>query len=56
MSRQILYDIVVARALNFGIGKNNDLPWKLSNDLKMFKKLTTSGKTGNTIIMGRKTL
>lgn len=33
------------------IGKNNDLPWHLPNDLKFFKKITT----GHTIIMGRKT-
>jgi dihydrofolate reductase len=33
------------------IGKNNQLPWHLSDDLKNFKKLTV----GNTVIMGRKT-
>jgi len=33
------------------IGKDNDLPWHLPNDLKFFKEKTT----GNTIIMGRKT-
>lgn len=36
---------------NHVIGKNNDLPWKLSTDLKRFRKLTT----GKPIIMGRKT-
>ena len=55
MSRQILYDIVVGRSLNFGIGRKGGLPWRLPSDLKMFKKITTLGKTGNTIIMGRKT-
>ncbi|TCP27062.1 dihydrofolate reductase [Scopulibacillus darangshiensis] len=34
------------------IGKNNDLPWRLPNDLKFFKRLTM----GHTIVMGRKTL
>lgn len=33
------------------IGKDNELPWYLPNDLKYFKKVTT----GHTIIMGRKT-
>ena len=33
------------------IGKNNELIWKLPEDLKRFKQLTT----GHTIIMGRKT-
>lgn len=33
------------------IGKDNDLPWYLPNDLKFFKKTTM----GHTIVMGRKT-
>lgn len=33
------------------IGKDNDLPWRLPNDLKFFKELTI----GNNVIMGRKT-
>lgn len=33
------------------IGKDGQLPWKLPNDLKRFKKLTI----GNTVVMGRKT-
>ena len=33
------------------MGKQNALPWHISEDLKNFKRLTT----GNTIIMGRKT-
>ncbi|WP_027724444.1 dihydrofolate reductase [Tuberibacillus calidus] len=33
------------------IGKDNQLPWHLPNDLKHFKKLTM----GHAIIMGRKT-
>ncbi|MFO7794163.1 MAG: dihydrofolate reductase [Candidatus Nanohaloarchaea archaeon] len=33
------------------IGKNGDIPWHYSEDLKHFRKLTT----GNTVIMGRKT-
>ncbi len=43
--------IIVAMAQNRCIGRDNDLPWRLSNDLKHFKR-TTMGKP---IIMGRKT-
>jgi dihydrofolate reductase len=44
--------IIVAIAENFAIGKNNELLFHLSDDLKRFKEITT----GNTIIMGRNTL
>ena len=43
--------IVVAVAENGVIGKDNQLPWRLSSDLKHFKKLTT----GHAVLMGRKT-
>lgn len=43
--------IIVAVSRNLVIGKDNQLIWKLSADLKRFKALTT----GHTIIMGRKT-
>ncbi|MFK7781288.1 dihydrofolate reductase [Psychroserpens sp.] len=43
--------IIVAAGENNAIGKDNDLIWHLSNDLKRFKKLTN----GHHIIMGRKT-
>ena len=33
------------------IGKDNELPWNLSGDLKRFKKVTV----GHSVIMGRKT-
>ena len=36
------------------IGKDGNLPWKLSNDLKRFKKLTVSDGF-NAVVMGRKT-
>ena len=54
-SRQISFDLVVARTLKGGIGKNNKLPWKLPSDMKMFKKITSSGLHQNSVIMGRKT-
>lgn len=43
--------IIVAIARNYAIGKDNQLLWHLSDDLKRFKELTT----GHTIIMGKKT-
>ena len=46
-----MLSIIVAIAQNNAIGKDNDLIWYISNDLKRFKKLTT----GHTILMGRKT-
>ena len=46
-----MLSIVVAKAKNNVIGKDNHLLWHLPEDLKRFKELTT----GHTIIMGRKT-
>jgi dihydrofolate reductase len=46
-----MISIIVATAENGVIGKNNQLLWKLSADLKQFKTLTT----GHSVIMGRKT-
>ena len=46
-----MLSIIVAKAKNNIIGKNNELVWDLPEDLKHFKGLTT----GHTIIMGRKT-
>lgn len=43
---------VVAMASNRIIGKDGDLPWRLSEDLKWFKKMTL----GFPIVMGRKTM
>jgi dihydrofolate reductase len=42
---------IVAVSDNGVIGKDNDLPWRLPEDLKRFKRLTM----GHPIIMGRKT-
>lgn len=46
-----MISIIVAVAENGAIGKDNQLLWKLSADLKQFRILTT----GHAIIMGRKT-
>ena len=43
--------IIVAAAENNVIGGNNRLLWRLPNDMKWFKAITT----GHTVIMGRKT-
>lgn len=43
--------IIVAASENNIIGKENQMIWKISEDLKHFRKLTV----GNAVIMGRKT-
>ncbi len=43
--------IAAISAIDRGLGNNNQLLWKISQDLKRFKELTT----GHPIIMGRKT-
>lgn len=43
--------IIVAAARNGVIGKDNQLPWHLPQDLKYFRAMTT----GKPVIMGRKT-
>lgn len=50
MSRPAL-SLIVARARNGVIGKDGDMPWRLSEDLKRFKSLTA----GKPVIMGRAT-
>lgn len=46
-----MLSIIVAKAKNNVIGKDNKLLWKLPEDLKRFKQITS----GHTIIIGRKT-
>jgi len=46
-----ILSLIVAVAQNGVIGINNTLPWRLPEDLKRFKALTS----GHPIIMGRKT-
>lgn len=47
----MMISLIVAMAENRVIGKDNELPWHLPDDLKWFKKSTL----GKPIIMGRKT-
>ena len=46
-----MLSIIVAAAQNNAIGKDNELLWRIPDDLKRFKALTM----GKTCIMGRKT-
>lgn len=48
---QLKCSAIVAMTKHHVIGRQNQLPWHLPNDLKRFKLLTT----GHPIIMGRKT-
>lgn len=43
--------IIVAIARNWAIGKDNQLLWHISDDLKRFKRITE----GHQVIMGKKT-
>lgn len=55
------FKIIVAFDSKRGIGLNNQIPWKLSDDLKHFKEITTKVpkdsyyKYINMVVMGRKT-
>jgi dihydrofolate reductase len=43
--------LILALADNGVIGRNGAIPWRISDDLKRFKQLTT----GKPVVMGRKT-
>ncbi|MGD8726076.1 MAG: dihydrofolate reductase [Gemmatimonadales bacterium] len=47
----MILSLIAAMAENRAIGLGGDLPWRLPNDMRRFKTLTT----GHTVIMGRKT-
>ena len=44
-------NLIVARAANQVIGRNNELPWRLKEDMAYFKRTTM----GHPVIMGRRT-
>ena len=50
-TRDPVIALVVARAENGAIGIGGDLPWRLSTDLKQFRKVTL----GKPVLMGRRT-
>ena len=45
--------LILASTANYGIGFNNQIPWKNKTDLKYFSKLTRTGN--NAIIFGKNT-
>src|SRR4051812_10820610 len=47
---EMIVSMIAAVAKNFTIGKDNDLPWKLPDDMKFFMNTTK----GHFVIMGRK--
>ncbi len=47
----MILSLVVARAANGVIGRDNALPWHLAEDLRHFKRLTV----GKPVVMGRRT-
>lgn len=52
------FDLVIACDSRGGMGKNNDLPWKIPGDVEHFRVLTsksTDPDSKNAVIMGRKT-
>ena len=50
-AREPIIALVVARAENGAIGIGGELPWRLSTDLKQFRKVTL----GKPVLMGRRT-
>jgi dihydrofolate reductase/thymidylate synthase len=56
----MFFNIVVCTDYNYGIGKNNDMPWHFNKDLQHFKILTigdveSSQNKYNVVIMGNNT-
>jgi dihydrofolate reductase len=48
---KVIISLIAAMDRRYGIGRGNQLPWRLSADLKRFRELTM----GHHIIVGRKT-
>ena len=51
MTAPVTLAIIAAIAENGFIGRNNTLPWRLSDDLRRFRSLTI----GHAVVMGRRT-
>lgn len=54
-STSSLGSLLVACDKNWGIGKNGTMPWHFKEDLRWFKRLTTSGEKENIVVMGYNT-
>ncbi len=51
-------EVILACTQKGGIGLNGNLPWRIKEDMKLFKKITTTVENKNkqnAVIMGRKT-
>ncbi len=48
---RLMISIVMAKARNDVIGNHNALPWRIPEDLRYFRRLTT----GSSVVMGRQT-
>ena len=55
----MIFNIIVCTDNNYGIGKNNDIPWNYTKDLQYFKNLTIGENLDenkyNVVIMGNNT-
>ncbi|CAH1117261.1 unnamed protein product [Phaedon cochleariae] len=51
-------NLIAAACENMGIGKNNNLPWRLKTEMEFFTRMTTKTEDinkKNVVIMGRRT-
>ncbi len=55
----MIFNLIVCVDNNYGIGKNNNIPWTFTKDLKYFKNTTSiqkdDGSKPNVVIMGNNT-
>jgi dihydrofolate reductase/thymidylate synthase len=51
----MIFSLIVCCDNNYGIGKNNKLPWKYSKDMNYFKNQTIDNNKLNVVIMGNNT-
>lgn len=53
----IEFSLIAAADKNLGIGKNNDMPWRLKGEMKYFTEMTTGADEGkiNAVVMGLNT-
>lgn len=47
----VFYNVITCVDSDFGLGKNNSIPWNIKDDMDYFKNMTTN----NIVIMGRLT-